>query len=266
MMISRWMTIGGCLLVAGITGAGTLVLATAGTISEPVEKPKAQISQSPGLSGPASLQGEVTGGSVGTVPERRLEFTGEIQTIDISAKVQGKSDLEADRDLEIVRRKSAQRRLELAKKRYDAQLAFYEEQRLPVDRVIVASHQLMLVEAAMNPPPKPREAAAKGHLERMTRLQKRVQLQADAGRGSIAESTEAAFAFEEAFDEYLEAKQSARPSELDALRRRVEKLEQELESLKNPAPGANAEPVPTDLNPLGPAETDRSDSRFAPVQ
>ena len=126
-------------------------------------------------------------------------------------------------------RKTNVRRVEASKRRLQAQQAYYDEGRITIDRVIDASLQLMLAETAASTTKEQRLAAAKGHWERMYEVQKREQDELKKGKGTVADTAEAIVAHEDAAVRYLEARQSRPSPDVEALQKRVETLEKQLE-------------------------------------
>jgi RNA polymerase sigma factor (sigma-70 family) len=193
MMMNWWRTAAVWLLAAGMTVAGAIGFAAGG----PSGQDKGATSKNqPGAA---------------TAPKNRAPEPPE--------------DLDSSETL----RKQTERRAEAARQRLDAQIAYYEEERIPVGRWIDASRQLMLAETAASTTKEQRVTAAKAHFDRMIEAAAREERRLKDRRGNVADTAEAVLARENAAVGYLEARQSRGSEEVEALKKRVETLEKELE-------------------------------------
>jgi hypothetical protein len=128
-------------------------------------------------------------------------------------------------------RKAIERRLEAARRRLDAQRAYYEEGRITVDRFSDALKQVMLAEMAQSATKANRLASAKAHLDRMTDLLEAERRELEIGRGTIADVAEAEVGREDAAVFYLQIRQSQGPEEVSVLKTRIDTLEKQLEEM-----------------------------------
>jgi hypothetical protein len=128
-------------------------------------------------------------------------------------------------------KKAIERRVEAARRRLEAQRAYYEEGRITLDRMNDASRQVMLAETAASATKDERVAVAKTHLDRMTELLQRERAELEIGRSTVADVSEAEFAREDAAIDYLQARQSRGPEEVEVLKKRVESLEKQIAGL-----------------------------------
>ena len=128
-------------------------------------------------------------------------------------------------------RKAFERRLEAARRRLEAQRAYYEEGRITLDRMSDASKQVMLAETAMSATKDERLAAAKAHLDRMTEVLDREREELKNGRGTIADVSEAEVAREDAAVDYLLVRQSRGSEEVESLKKLIAGLARQIDSL-----------------------------------
>jgi RNA polymerase sigma factor (sigma-70 family) len=128
-------------------------------------------------------------------------------------------------------KKAIERRALAARRRLEAQRAYYEEGRITLDRMNDASRQVMLAETAASATKDQRVAVAKTHLDRMTELLERERAELEIGRSTAADVAEAEFAREDAAIDYLQARQSRGPEEVEVLKKRVETLEKQIAGL-----------------------------------
>jgi RNA polymerase sigma factor (sigma-70 family) len=134
--------------------------------------------------------------------------------------------------VDIMMPKQAERLLNAARQRVDAQRAYYEEGRITIDRYIQA---LQLLNAAEMEQAKTREEriiAAQTHMERIDEVLAREQAELKVGRGTVADAAEALLAQELAADQLLRTHKGQTPGDLEALQKRVETLEKQVEQLK----------------------------------
>jgi hypothetical protein len=195
MIMNRWKTAAIWLLGGGVTVTGAIVLAASGPGAQ--DKGKPRTGQPPSASAPKDK-----------APEPAV-------------------DLDSPETL----RKQNERRVVAAKQRFDAQRAYYEEGRITIDRFMDASLQLMLAETAASTSKEQAVAAAKAHLDRLTEVQKREEGELTVGRGTVADLAEAVLARENAAVTYLRARQSRGTEEVEALKKRVERLEKQLDAV-----------------------------------
>ena len=128
-------------------------------------------------------------------------------------------------------RKQNERRLNAARQRLDAQRAYFEEERMSVDRWLDASYRLLRAETAASTTKEQRVAAAKAHFDRMVEAAAHEERRLKDGRGNVADTAEAILARENAAVGYLEARQSRGSEEVEVLKKRVESLERQLEKV-----------------------------------
>jgi RNA polymerase sigma factor (sigma-70 family) len=199
MIIGGWRTAAVWLLATGTIGASAIVLGAGG-------------------SGPAGQENVASPRSQPPAARARQQEAVKEPTVDLDSPQTLRNEIE--------------RRVNAARQRLDAQLAFYKEGRITIDRYIDASRQLMLAETAAGSTRDQRLAAAKAHWDRMTEVLKLEQDELEKGRGTVADVAEAVLAHENATFEYLQIRQSKGANEIEPLRQRVESLEKQFESLK----------------------------------
>ncbi len=83
------------------------------------------------------------------------------------------------------------RLVEAARRRLEAQEAFYEEGRITIDRFLSASHELMHAEIQASTNREGRITAAQAHLDRVKGVEARERSELRVGRGTKADVTEA---------------------------------------------------------------------------
>jgi hypothetical protein len=137
-------------------------------------------------------------------------------------------ELPEDIDSPETLRKQTERRAEAARQRLDAQIAYYEEERIPVGRWIDASRQLMLAETATGTTKEQRVAAAKAHFDRMTEAAAREERRLKDGRGNSPTSRKR---YSPGRTPQPGTWRPASPEEVELLKRRVESLEWQLETV-----------------------------------
>ena len=91
-----------------------------------------------------------------------------------------------------------QARLGSARVRYEAQQAFYDEDRITIDRLIDASRQLMQAEQDVAITPTQKRAAVQAAVDRLKQIQNKELVELEMGRTTTAEVTEVADALYEA--------------------------------------------------------------------
>jgi RNA polymerase sigma factor (sigma-70 family) len=125
--------------------------------------------------------------------------------------------------------------LEAARKRIDAQRAYYEEGRITLDRFVDASKQLELAELRLAKTAADRLAVRQRHLDRIKEIESREKAALDVGRGTLADLAEA---HERRLEAELELKLSQREAgEMAALLRRLNELERKVEQLQKERAG-----------------------------
>ena len=83
-----------------------------------------------------------------------------------------------------------QERVEMARKRWETQLAFYKEGRLTIDRLLNASQTLMEAELDTNDAPEVRLTSLKSHLARVKEIEKNELAELEVGRATTADVEE----------------------------------------------------------------------------
>jgi RNA polymerase sigma factor (sigma-70 family) len=134
--------------------------------------------------------------------------------------------------VEVVLPKQAERRLNAARQRVDAQRAYYEEGRITIDRFIQAVQLMHEAEIELAATREQRIIAAQIHMDRLQELLDREQAELKIGRGTVADVAEAALAREIAAVELVKAHRASEAGDLGGLRKRVESLEKQLEQVK----------------------------------
>ena len=124
--------------------------------------------------------------------------------------------------------------LEAARRRYEAQKAYYEEGRITIDRFIDASKALELAELRLATTEADSGAVRRRHVDRIIELEKREKAELANGRGTVADVSEAHHRYVEA---ELDLKISQRQaSETATLIRRLDELERKVERLEKAHP------------------------------
>ncbi len=124
----------------------------------------------------------------------------------------------------------AQQLLDAARKRLEAQKAYYEEGRITIDRYVDACKQLELAELRIAANDEDRLLIRQRHLGRISEIEKREKAELDAGRGTVADLSEV---FERRLEAELDLKLSQRQAgDMAALLRRLNDLEQKVEQLQ----------------------------------
>ena len=130
------------------------------------------------------------------------------------------------------------RLVEIARRRLEAQEAFYKEGRITVDRYMNASNQLMLAEIQASKTREVRIAAAL-HLDRARAIEDNERSDFQVGRGTIADVTEAE---QHRLQAELDLKTAENPTgrhELEVLQDRVSAVERKLDLLIKALEGMN---------------------------
>jgi RNA polymerase sigma factor (sigma-70 family) len=166
---------------------------------------------------PAPAVGGPPGASAGAPPEK---------------KVPARAVKSLPEPLEVMIPKQAVRRLMAARKRVDAQRAYYEEGRITIDRFIQAVQLLNEAEMDQASTREQRIIAAEDHMERLGELLNREQAELKIGKGTVADVAEAQLAREMAAALLLKAHKTPEPGAADGLQKRVESLEKQLEQIK----------------------------------
>jgi hypothetical protein len=129
----------------------------------------------------------------------------------------------------------AQQLLEAARRRYDAQKAYYEEGRITLDRFVDASKQLALAELRIAKTDPDRLAVRQRHLDRITSIEQREDAELKVGRGTVADVAEA---HERRLEAELDLRISQRDTgEMAAILRRLNDLERKVEQLQKERAG-----------------------------
>ena len=126
-------------------------------------------------------------------------------------------------------------RIEMARKRFEAQWKFYEEGRITIDRLLGASQTLMEAEVDVARTPEERLAPIRAHLERIKEVEKREKAELEVGRATTSDLFEAQtqrldVEFRLAKEEAAAGPQRSGPADLE---RRVSELERKLDRLIN---------------------------------
>jgi len=124
----------------------------------------------------------------------------------------------------------AQQLLDAARRRYEAQKAYYEEGRITLDRFVDASKQLALAELKIAKTDADRLAVRQRHLDRNKSIEQREQAEMNVGRGTEADGAEASERRLEAELDILLSQREA--GEMAALLRRLNDLERKVEQLQ----------------------------------
>ena len=124
----------------------------------------------------------------------------------------------------------AQQLLEVARKRLEAQRAYYLEGRITLDRYLDASKQLEVAELRVARTDADRLAVRNRHVDRTKEIEIREKTEREAGRGTDADVSEA---HERRLEAELGVMLSRRQGgEMAALVRRVNELERKVEQLR----------------------------------
>jgi hypothetical protein len=119
--------------------------------------------------------------------------------------------------------------LAAARQRQDAQRAYYEEGRITIDRFVDANKQLALAELRLAKTDADRLAIRQRHVDRIKAIVNREQAELAAGRGTVADVSEAA---ERCLEAELDLKLSQREAgEMAGLTRRLNDLERKVDQL-----------------------------------
>jgi outer membrane protein TolC len=124
----------------------------------------------------------------------------------------------------------AQQLLEAARRRYDAQRAYYEEGRITLDRFVDASKQLSLAELKIAKTDADRLAVRQRHFDRIKSIEQREEAELKVGRGTEADVAEAR---ERRLEAELDLRLSQRETgEMAALLRRLNDIERKVEHVQ----------------------------------
>jgi RNA polymerase sigma factor (sigma-70 family) len=124
--------------------------------------------------------------------------------------------------------------LRAALARLEAQRTYYEEGRITIDRLIMASEQVMEVERSVSRTDAERLAAIQRHLDRLRAIKEREKGELAVGRGTAADLAEATQRRLEAEVILKKAKMPAKPDpQVVALERRLAEVERKLDELLN---------------------------------
>jgi hypothetical protein len=133
---------------------------------------------------------------------------------------------------EVMVPKQAERVLNAARERVNAQRAYYEEGRITMDRFIQALQLRKAAEMEQASTREQRIIAAQEYMDWLEELLDREQAELKVGRGTVADVAEAALAREIAALELVKAHQEPQQSDNEGLRKRVEALENQLDQIK----------------------------------
>jgi RNA polymerase sigma factor (sigma-70 family) len=125
----------------------------------------------------------------------------------------------------------AQQLLEAARRRYDAQRAYYEEGRITIDRFVDAGKQLELAELRIAKTDFDRLAIRQRHLDRIRAIEQREDAELKVGRGTEADVAEARERRLEAEFDLLLSQRETRETTASVLRR-LSELERKVEQLQ----------------------------------
>ena len=123
-----------------------------------------------------------------------------------------------------------ERLLQAARQRLEAQTAFYEENRITVDRYLDASEQVRHAESGLSETREGRMAAAQANLDRIKAIETRERKQLEEGRGTVADVAEVTQRRLQAEIDVLDAKNlNTRPEDINDLTRRLRAVEVKLD-------------------------------------
>jgi hypothetical protein len=120
--------------------------------------------------------------------------------------------------------------VETARKRYEAQKAYYDEGRITIDRLIDASKALELAELRLATTDADGAAVRRRHIDHLNELEKREKAEFAAGRATVADVLEARQRYLEAELDLKFGQRQAR--ETAALLRRLDELERKVDQLQ----------------------------------
>jgi hypothetical protein len=121
------------------------------------------------------------------------------------------------------------RLVEIARRRLEAQQAYYRQNRITIDRYLDASNELRLAEIDASKTREDRIAAAQAHRDRASEVEANVRKEFEAGRSTTADATEAEQYRLKAELQLQAAKNPAGRSEIEVLQDRVNALERKLD-------------------------------------
>jgi RNA polymerase sigma factor (sigma-70 family) len=121
------------------------------------------------------------------------------------------------------------RLVEIARRRLEAQQAFYKEGRITIDRYLDASNELRLAEMDASKTREDRIAAARAHLDRASEVEANERQEFETGRGTTADVTEAEQFRLKAEFHLRAAENPAGRSEIEVLQDRVNAVERKLD-------------------------------------
>ena len=116
-----------------------------------------------------------------------------------------------------------------ARRRLEAQEAFYKEGRITIDRYLDASHALMDAEIQASNTREGRTTAARAHLDLVKKVEANERLELKAGRGTLADVTEAEQHRLQAELDFRAAENSTGRYQLEGLQDRVKAVERKLD-------------------------------------
>jgi hypothetical protein len=154
------------------------------------------------------------------------------------AQKPGQVDGTLTEPVDALMQRHSQRLVELAKERFDAQRAYFNQGRITIDRFIQASELLKQAELEQARTREERIAALKNHRDRVAAVVKIEEGNLAQGRSTIADVSEARLAEEWAIIELLKEHKAPEPKDVAALRKRVEALEKKFDTLLNRRDGS----------------------------
>jgi hypothetical protein len=123
------------------------------------------------------------------------------------------------------------RLVESARRRLEAQTAYYKEGRITIDRYLDASSQLMQAEIQASQTRDARIAAARAHLARLKQVEANERQELETGRGTSADVAETELRRIQAELELRTAENPTGRYELEVLQKRVSAVEHKLDEI-----------------------------------
>jgi RNA polymerase sigma factor (sigma-70 family) len=129
-----------------------------------------------------------------------------------------------------------------ARQRFEAQRAYYEEGRITIDRIVMASDRLMAVERLVARKDSEVLAAMQRHVDRLKQIEERERKELEVGKGTVADLAEINQNRLEAEVMLMKAKEAKPSPEVVALERRLSEVERKLDRILKAE--AEKRPVP----------------------
>ncbi len=126
--------------------------------------------------------------------------------------------------------------LKASRARLEAQRAYYEEGRITLDRMVMASERLMEVERLIARKDSERMAAMQRHADRLKEMEDRERKELEVGKGTVADVSEIAQNRLEAEVRVKIAKEAGPSADVAALERRLSDVERKLDQLLKKQP------------------------------